>query len=61
MSGEKSNMGKGAPAVVSGIVNAVAGKHAYSEKGKTDSGKPVSGYGPTPDKATADYQKKGGK
>jgi len=58
---EKSNVGQGAPPGLGGIANAIAGKHAYKEEGKNDSGNKVTGFGSTSKDAHADYQRKGGK
>jgi hypothetical protein len=59
--GEKHNAGENAPPLTGGIVNAIMGKHAYSEEGKDSSGNTVKGYGHDSKEANADYQRKGGK
>jgi hypothetical protein len=57
---EKSNMGQGAPTPFGGIVNTIAGNHAYKETGTNDSGNKVTGFGSNSKEAHADFQRKGG-
>ncbi len=59
--GIRKNAGSGAPPFLGGIMNTAMGKQAYSETGKTITGRNVTGYGSTPERAHADYLRKGGR